>query len=209
MTDRALPADPPDAALMAAIARGDRRAFGELFRRRRSGVYRFARHMTGSPSAADDVTQDVFLAVMQDAGRYDESRGTVAAWLCGMARNFVRRRLERERDHEPLSGDGAHPAGLPMTAEDPVGELARAERLAALQRAILSLPIRYREAVVLCDLQEASYADAAAALDCAIGTVRSRLSRGRALLAAKLAAIDGARAAQQSTDAGRPGRCFA
>lgn len=207
MTDRAAQPDQPDAALMPAIARGDARAFAELFRRRRAGVYRFALHMTGSPSAAEDVAQDVFLAVMHEAGRFDASRGTVAAWLCGMARNFVRRRLEREREHDPLPTDDAACAGsLPAVADDPVGDLERAERLAALQRALLSLPIRYREVVVLCDLQEASYAEAAAMLDCAIGTVRSRLSRGRGLLAAKLVAMDGRRGRPESA---RPRRCFA
>jgi hypothetical protein len=64
----------------------------------------------------------------------------------------------------------------------------RVERVEAVRRAVLSLPLRYREAVVLCDLQELSYADAAGALGCAVGTVRSRLHRGRALLASKLRA---------------------
>jgi len=69
-----------------------------------------------------------------------------------------------------------------------LGDLTRAESIEALRQAVLTLPVRYREAVVLCDLQELSYADASAALGCAIGTVRSRLHRGRALLATKLAA---------------------
>jgi RNA polymerase sigma-70 factor (ECF subfamily) len=83
----------------------------------------------------------------------------------------------------PLDDDAAQVA---TSSQDPLSELARAERVAALRRAVMSLPVRYREAVVLCDLQELSYADAATALECAIGTLRSRLHRGRALLAAKL-----------------------
>jgi RNA polymerase sigma-70 factor, ECF subfamily len=83
-----------DAGLIASIARGDAKAFGVLFERRRAGVYRYALHMTGSPSIAEDVTQEVFLAVMRDAGRYDASRATVSAWLCGIARNHVLRRLD-------------------------------------------------------------------------------------------------------------------
>jgi RNA polymerase sigma-70 factor, ECF subfamily len=71
---------------------------------------------------------------------------------------------------------------------DPLADLASAAEIQALRRAVLSLPIRYREVVVLCDLQELSYLDAAAALDCAVGTVRSRLHRARAFLAAKLRA---------------------
>ena len=70
--------------------------------------------------------------------------------------------------------------------DDLLGDLTRAEESRRVREAVLTLPVRYREAVVLCDLQELSYADAAAALGCAVGTVRSRLHRGRALLAAKL-----------------------
>ena len=69
---------------------------------------------------------------------------------------------------------------------DPVGDLERQRHVDALRRAVVALPVRYREAVVLCDLHELSYADAAVALSCAIGTVRSRLHRGRALLARRL-----------------------
>jgi predicted DNA-binding protein (UPF0251 family) len=71
---------------------------------------------------------------------------------------------------------------------DALGDLTRAESIQALRDAVSSLPVRYREAVVVCDLEEMSYRDAAAALGCAVGTVRSRLHRGRALLAVKLAA---------------------
>lgn len=209
MSEGAVQDDVPDAALMAGIARGDALAFTELFRRRRGGVYRFALHMTGSPAAADDVTQDVFLAVMHEAARFDPGRGTVAGWLCGVTRNIVRRRLEREREFAELPGHEAPGTdALPAVVDDPVGAIERARRVETLQRAVLSLPVRYREVVVLCDLQEASYAEAAAALDCAIGTVRSRLARGRGLLAAKLAAMD-RRRADPTRGRTRSRRCFA
>ena len=71
---------------------------------------------------------------------------------------------------------------------DPVQDLANRRELDALRLAVLSLPLRYREVVVLCDLQELIYQDAAVALECAVGTVRSRLHRGRALLEAKMRA---------------------
>jgi RNA polymerase sigma-70 factor (ECF subfamily) len=71
---------------------------------------------------------------------------------------------------------------------DPIGDLSNAEEIVALRRAVLSLPVRYREVVVLCDLENLSYVDAASALECAVGTVRSRLHRGRALLEAKMRA---------------------
>jgi RNA polymerase sigma-70 factor (ECF subfamily) len=186
------PDELPDSDLMGRIAAGDADAFATLFRRRQGHVYRFALHMTASPSVAEDVTQDVFLAVMSDAGRFDPARAAVVAWLCGIARNHVRRRLERDRLLQPLLGDDGSDDdaldGLVAVEPDVLGDLTKAESIEALRQAVLTLPVRYREAVVLCDLQELSYADASVALGCAVGTVRSRLHRGRALLATKLAA---------------------
>jgi RNA polymerase sigma-70 factor (ECF subfamily) len=182
--------DPPDSRadveLLALIARGDAAAFGAFFRRHHGDVYRFALHMTASRAVADDVTQDAFMAVMRDAGRYEAGRAAVTAWLGGIARNFVRRRLERDRPFQPLD-EGSDVEQLIDGEADPLDDLTRAERVDSVRRAVLSLPLPYREAVVLCDLQELTYADAAEALGCAVGTVRSRLHRGRALLASKLA----------------------
>ena len=96
----------PDDQLLTLVARGDSEAFALLFRRRQGDVYRFALHMTASPSIADDVTQETFMSVMRDAGRYDAARATVAAWLCGIARNHVRRRLDRDRRLQPFAGSG-------------------------------------------------------------------------------------------------------
>lgn len=177
----------PDEQLLPQIAAGNQDAFVTLFRRRRADVYRFALHMTASPATADDVTQDVFLAVMHDAGRYEPARTTAIAWLLGIARNHVRRRTDRDRVLQPLADfdEAGHPSAL-STGGDPLGDLTRAEQIAILRRAVLALPPRYREAVVLCDLQELSYADAAQALGCAVGTIRSRLHRARALLGAKM-----------------------
>ncbi len=152
-----------DGELITRVAAGDAEAFAQLFRRRQGQVYRFALHMTASPSIAEDVTQEVFLAVMSDAGRYDAARASVAAWLCGIARNHVRRRAERDRLLQPI-GDGDEDDNLdelPTADADALGDLTRAESIGALREAVLTLPVRYREAVVLCDLQEMTYADAA------------------------------------------------
>jgi RNA polymerase sigma-70 factor, ECF subfamily len=184
MNPEPLPDTVSDEDLLRRIAAGDAAAFTALFRRRQSDVYRFALHMTGLPPAAEDVTQDVFLALMRDAGRYDASRTTVRGWLAGIARNHALRRLERERRIVPL-GDDHDDRELAVQA-DSLDALTRNERIDALRKAILTLPVPYREAVVLCDLQELTYAEAAAALDCAVGTVRSRLHRGRALLGTKM-----------------------
>ena len=170
-----------DEDLMGAVAAGDREAFGALYRRRRPDVYRFALHMTGVAATAEDVAQDVFMTVIREAGRYAPARAAVLPWLLGIARNLARRRLS-DRRHEPLAGAAAEAA----VQADPAEGLTRTRQVDALRRALGALPVPYREAVILCDLQELSYQDAAAAAGCALGTVRSRLHRGRQLLAAKM-----------------------
>jgi len=177
-----------DDSLIARIALGDADALSTLFRRRGNTVLQFALHMTGVLAIAEDVTQDVFLTLIRQANRYKAGRSNVTAWLCGIARNHVRHRLRRDRPIVSLDDSGLMERGLPNDTGDPSRNLARAEDLDALRRAILGLPRRYREVVVLCSLQQLSYEDAAAALGCAVGTVRSRLHRGRALLALKLGA---------------------
>ena len=177
-----------DDVLLARIAAGDVEALAGLFRRHQQAIYRFVLHLTGSPALADDVTQDVFVTVIREAGKYEAGRAPVPAWLCGIARNFVRRRLSMEKGAASVDPAELVESVTPVVMPDPVGDLTTAERIESLRRAVLLLPMRYREAVVLCDLQEVSYADAAAALECPVGTVRSRLNRGRALLAAKMQA---------------------
>ncbi|HJR58248.1 MAG TPA: sigma-70 family RNA polymerase sigma factor [Vicinamibacterales bacterium] len=186
MTDLPALESVADEELLRRIAAGDIDALGVLFRRRQQNIYRFALHLTGSPSLADDVTQDVFVMVIRDAAKFQPGRAQVPAWLCGMARNFVRRRLASDRASLSIEVDEALEAALPAVSPDPLGNLTTAEAVESLRRAVLSLPLCYREAVVLCDLQELSYADVAAALECPIGTVRSRLNRGRALLTARM-----------------------
>ena len=185
MSNELLPDGSSDDELLARVANGDAVAFTELFRRRQADVYRVAMLMTGSAAAAEDVTQDVFLAVMQDARRFEPGRASVAAWLCGIARNHAYRRLIAIGVRFSSRTLGIDRAGWRSYMPDPFGDLSNAEEIEALRRAVLSLPVRYREVVVLCDLQGLSYDDAASALECAVGTVRSRLHRGRALLEAK------------------------
>ena len=177
--------EPPDDLLIANIASGDREAFAELYRRHRADICRFAAHMCGSVTTAEDIVHDAFLAVIGSASRYRPGQATVRLWLLGIARNHARRaRSVRQMLSLPDDPDTTT-AGLTVDV-DPLGDIERRRHLDALRRAIIALPVRYREAVVLCDLQELSYADAATALGCALGTVRSRLHRGRALLSRRL-----------------------
>jgi RNA polymerase sigma-70 factor (ECF subfamily) len=148
--------------------------------------------MSGSTNLAEEVTQEVFLVLMREASRYDAKRGALSAYLCGVARNYVLRFLEKERSYVPLleeseAVDAMNLAQL-IADDDPFGDCTRNEMIRLVRQAVLALPARYREVVVLCDFQEMSYAEAALILDCAIGTVNSRLHRGHALLLKKLQA---------------------
>ncbi len=173
-----------DEKLLEQALRGHEGSFTRLFRGRQSAVYRFALHMSGDTAVAEDVTQEVFLALIETGERYDPSRGTLLSFLYGIARNLVLRRIEKQRPEETEAAVDEFAA-----EEDLLDDLTRRETIEHVRRAVLSLPPIYREAVVLCDLESASYEEAAAALECPVGTVRSRLSRGRAMLGQKLGAV--------------------
>jgi RNA polymerase sigma-70 factor (ECF subfamily) len=191
-----------DQDLLRRMLSGDEEAFAALFRRQQAGVYRFALHMCGSPAVAEDVTQEVFLILMKTGSRYDPSRASVRAFLYGIARNCVKHHQERGGRYVPIpDGDAGIAGGTlgraargtkgnpynPANAPDnPLSALSRSEQIESVRQAVLLLPAPYREAVVLCELQEMSYAEAAAAAGCSLGTIRSRLHRARAILAQKL-----------------------
>lgn len=186
------PNEVDDAGLMERVRRGDEAAFNTLFERHQGPIYRYAMHMCG-PAAADDVVQDTFLVLIHQGRGFDPSRGTVAAYLFGIARHHVLKHFGIRNAESGLIeefDDSRSPADIrPAQSRSPLAELERTEAVALVREAVRSLPLVYREAVVLCELQEMDYADAAAVLECPIGTVRSRLHRGRALLTQKLARI--------------------
>jgi RNA polymerase sigma-70 factor (ECF subfamily) len=167
---------------------GDENAFLELYRRRHKGICRFARQMSGSEAVAEDVTQEVFLALIRSPRQFDPARGSLASYLFGIAHKQLLRIFERNRSWVPLmteEDDTSLLNSLASTA-DTLGDLTRGEGIERLQQAILALPSHYREVVVLCDIEELSYADAAKTIGCSLGTLRSRLHRAHALLIEKL-----------------------
>lgn len=176
MTAEGAPA-PTDETLIERARRGEEEAFALLYTRHQAPVYRFARAMTGSPSAAEDVVQDVFLALMSGLEKFDPSRAPLRTYLFGIARNISRYRVRSLR--RLLSIDVAADWEAPG---DLTGSLSATQDVSHLRRCLGSLPIRYREVIVLCHLHELDYAQAALALNVPIGTVRSRLHRGRQML---------------------------
>ena len=204
-----------DGLLLRRMIAGDEDAFTLLYRRKHPAIYRFALHMSGNCTVAEDVTQEVFMTLIRDAKRFDPARGTLGGFLFGIARNHLRRRWELERNSVPLpetadeldamlsrfhagrsngsrhasaneNGNGNRHGSVVSAFPIHRDELVSQENVSRVRQAISTLPENYREVVVLCELDEMSYEDAAAALDCPVGTVRSRLHRARALLLEKL-----------------------
>jgi RNA polymerase sigma-70 factor, ECF subfamily len=208
--NRAIPIT--DDGLLRRMLAGDEDAFTLLYRRKHPSIYRFALHMSGNPAVAEDVTQEVFMTLIRDAKRFDPERGTLTGFLFGIARNHVRKRWEQDRRCVPLpdeagesaqggfktvngngaglfinAANGSHNGnGAFSTAAQAHREFESLETVGRVRQAIATLPENYREVVVLCELEEMSYEEAASALDCPLGTVRSRLHRARALLLEKL-----------------------
>lgn len=200
-----------DDGLLRKMMAGDEEAFTLLYRRKHPAIYRFALHMSGNTAVADDVTQDVFMALIRDAKRFDPEKGTLGGFLFGIARNHLRKRWEQEKRLAPLldgaedfhgvaegirTGNGANGNGTYAQANGNRNghgwgahahdEFVSIENVSRVRRAISTLPENYREVVVLCELEEMSYEEAATALECPVGTVRSRLHRARGILMEKL-----------------------
>jgi RNA polymerase sigma-70 factor (ECF subfamily) len=189
--------DLPEDDLLRLAAKGDEEAFVCLYRRHQGGIYRYSLRMTGRSSAAEEITQEVFLALARQPKRYDVTRGELGAFLFGITRNLVRKHLDRTREEVSIDADpprGGEPAAARLAGPDgadPGFLFAQNQTVAQVRGAVLSLSQEHREVVVLCDLEEKSYEEAAKLLDCPVGTVRSRLHRARALLLAKLEILRG------------------
>jgi RNA polymerase sigma-70 factor (ECF subfamily) len=166
-----------DRELYSRIREGDRRAFAELYDRTEPALYRFALQFSGSRTVAEEAVHEAFLELIQPAGRFDASRGSLEGYLYGIVRNRCRVEWRRQ---------AAESSAEPCAEDDVLRRLIGDEMTAALYVAVRRLPAAYREAVVLCDLEELSYEDAAKSMGCRVGTVRSRLHRARRLLAARL-----------------------
>ncbi len=179
-----------DAELLKLSLSGEETAFRLLYERLKTGIFRYAFYMTNSRSSAEEVTQEVFISLLKEGRNYREEKGEVAGFAFGIARNFVRRieRRERPYSHLPDGGDEFEKlSGTPATELETIpGQMIRNQLVERMHTAIASLPDHYRQVVVLCDLCELSYEQAASRLGCAVGTIRSRLNRAHSLLAHKL-----------------------
>lgn len=180
--------------LAQRVAAGDAAALSDLYRSEAGPVYRYVLALCANPGWAADATQDAFVAFAERPGDYDASRGTPGAYLAGMARHALLAMLRRTRMEAPLpeedSGEEGRGPGLHEQVH-PESLQVRAQDSAALWVALRQLPWGFREAVVLVDLQERPYAEAARIAGVELNTLRTRLHRGRARLAAALNAAPG------------------
>lgn len=166
------------------------REFEKLFQRSQRRAYNLAYRLTGNPSDAEDVTQDAYVRAWHNFDSYDASR-SFEGWLFRIITNRVidlRRRQKRvpmysldtpiqgDEDGQPMSHEFAAPDSNP---EEIVLGPIMDERL---QKALMALPHDYRIAILLCDVEQRSYQEIADVMQCAIGTVRSRIHRARVML---------------------------
>jgi RNA polymerase sigma factor (sigma-70 family) len=188
-----------DANLVARLRRGDAGAARELYERHGGALLRFGMAMSNCRQTAEDVVHDTFVELLRHPSRFDPTRGPVIAFLLGIARHRMARIArvsvhDAEGNPESLEAAGedgdaeraTSPAGLPAMLEDTGDALDRIHNIERVRAAVFDLPRVHREVIALCDLEELPYATVATILGCPIGTVRSRLSRARALLATRL-----------------------
>lgn len=168
-----------DGDLVRRAASGDEAAFAAIWRRHRDPVYRFAAWMLGERAAAEDVTQEAFLALLRHPERFDAQAASLKTYLFAIARNLCRKHLRRTLPECDLDFDGG--------AEDGVVErLVAAESAEALRAAIAALPVPQREALFLFEFEELSLAEAAAQLGLDPNAVKARLHRARERLRREL-----------------------
>ena len=188
-----------EAALLARVLRGDAQALALLYRRESGPVYRYALALVGDEAAALDAMQEAFTQLLLNPQGFEPGRGTLGAYLAGIARHQLLARWRDAKRFVALIDDvddeaaddeqtGVDAAGTGLSAEQ---RLVDAQRSEQLWSAVRRLAWSQREALVLVDLQERSYEEAAAVAGTRVDVLRSRLHRARARLAALLAAPQG------------------
>ena len=164
---------------------GEAAAFDELIARWHPGVWRYARRMTGSDDAADDVAQDVWLRVVRGLPRLDDP-ARIRAWIFGIARRVLMDRL-RARYATPAMAE----VELDTLEQTPTEDDDLEARLAEVETALAALPVIERDVLALFYLDELSLAEVAAVVGVPVGTVKSRLFRARQLLRAAVSQAPG------------------
>ncbi|MDY0976795.1 RNA polymerase sigma factor [Massilia sp. CFBP9012] len=185
-----------DTELLRQVHAGQADAFTALYRRHQGPLYRYALLRCGSGEAAADIVQEAFMGLLTGRLGYDPLRGQLQHFLFGVARNLALKLDEARRRHpqlpEPLDDDGDLELDLASDAAGPLARLLGNEAAEEVRRALSLLPPHYRDPVILYELHDLSYQEIATVCQVDIGTVRSRLARGRQALAKRLHALQSA-----------------
>ena len=176
-----------DADLVRLCLDGDESAWHELVGRYTRKVFGLGYRFVGRVDEAEDLTQEVFVKVYQGLSRYRPAEGSFSTWLMTVARNHAIDRYRRRREERlRIVEEPALLDSMPDRGETPFRSLEREERVRLVHSGLRALPSDLREPIVLCDLQGLPYEEAAATLGIPLGTVKSRINRGRLELAKRL-----------------------
>lgn len=178
-----------DLDLLRRMRAGDRNAMTSLYERHQGPLYRFLLLRSGSADTASDIVQDVFVALIENKLAFDATRGALSSFLFGVARNFLLKRDEAQRRHVSLTKPDADDEDTEIeeslhqgATPGPMDALLESERAEAVRLALSRIKPHYRDVLILYEMQDLSYLEIAHICGIDIGTVRSRLSRGRARL---------------------------
>lgn len=185
-----LTTDHTDTELLRQVHAGQADAFTALYRRHQGPLYRYALLRCGSGDAAADIVQEAFMGLLTGRLGYDPLRGQLQHFLFGVARNLALKLDEARQRHpqlpEPLDDEGEPALDAASEADGPLARLLDNETAEEVRRALSLLAPHYRDPVILYELHDLSYQEIATVCQVDIGTVRSRLARGRAALAKRL-----------------------
>jgi RNA polymerase sigma-70 factor (ECF subfamily) len=181
----------PDVECVSRAMQGDVRAFEELVRRHHRQVYRTSLGVTGNAEDAEDAAQTAFLKAFQNLKTF-EGHARFSTWLTRIAINEALERLRARKPMESLSPDEEdrgqfRPLFVQAWVDNPEQLYQREELRSMVERALAEMPVRYRMAVVLRDLEQLSTSEAASALGLAVPTLKTHLLRGRLMLREALA----------------------
>ena len=178
--------DQDDTVLLARAGNGETEAFQRLYEVHHAAIFRFAYRLTGAIDIAEDLTQECFVRLMGST-TFDKQRGSLRQYLYGIMRNLARQREQAsEREIDWNAEDNCKSTDLAFA-----DSLNSQELNEAVQTAISDLPPLQREAVALCEFEELSLNEAAAVVGTDVGTIKSRLHRGREGLRRRLAPYRG------------------
>jgi RNA polymerase sigma-70 factor (ECF subfamily) len=176
-----------DASLVDRCLAGDETAWSELVSRHARRVFGIVYRFVGRVDEAEDLAQEVFVRVYQSLRRYRASEGQFGTWLSTVARNLAIDNYRRHREEKlRQASELTELERMPGREESPLRAIERQERAEIVRRGIRALPLDLREPILLCDLQSLPYEEAAQSLGIPLGTLKSRLNRGRLELARRL-----------------------